>query len=77
MSDSTRKTLEELGDGELAWFASNAADILSMLQNDPTESAEERAAWERLAQMSLQVLRQRRATAQDGEPSPGKEEGHE
>ena len=44
MSDSTRKELEKLSDRELAWFASNAAGILSMLQNDPTESEEERAA---------------------------------
>lgn len=75
MSDSTRKELEQLSDRELAWFASNAASILSMLQNDPTESAEERAAWARLANLSLQVLRQRRAAALDRESELGKEKG--
>lgn len=75
MSDSTRKELEQLSERELAWFASNAASILSMLQNDPTESAEERAAWARLANLSLQVLRQRRAAALDRESEPGKEKG--
>jgi hypothetical protein len=75
MSDSTRKALEQLSDQDLAWFASNAAGILSMLQNDPTESEEERASWARLANLSLQVLQQRQAAAQGGEPSPGKERG--
>ncbi len=75
MSDSTRNELEQLSERELAWFASNAASILSMLQNDPTESAEERAAWARLANLSLQVLRQRRAAALDRESEPGKEKG--
>jgi hypothetical protein len=75
MSDATRKVLENLSERELAWFASNAAGILSMVQDDPSESDEERAAWARLANLSREVLRQRRAAALDRESEPGKEKG--
>ncbi len=75
MEQTIRQEMERMSDRELACFALDAAGILSMVQNDPTESAEERASWTHLVQVSLQVLRQRRAAALDRESEPGKEKG--